>query len=144
MNAEEFRGLLLMEPCEEPARPLRLLVVENHRETAATMDRLLQTLGYEVRVAHDGRTAVELSRRDPPDVALLDIGLPEMDGYEVARQLREQWLPKRPLLIAVTGFGRVEDRQRSEEAGIDLHMTKPLNAARLMEVLNTFQRFVVQ
>jgi CheY-like chemotaxis protein len=133
-----------MEPSCDSHRPLRLLVVENHRETAATMDTLLRAMGYDVRVAYDGMTAVELSRRDPPDVALLDIGLPGMDGYEVARRLREQWLPKRPLLIAVTGFGRTEDRRRSEEAGIDLHLTKPLDAERLMEVLTSFQRFVVQ
>jgi CheY-like chemotaxis protein len=98
--------------------------------------------GHEVEVAPDGPSAVAAARERPPDVVLLDLGLPRMDGWQVARRVREQPGPKRPLLVAVTGRGAEEDRRRSEEAGIDLHLTKPVDAAGLKWLLSRFRSVI--
>ena len=122
--------------------PLRVLVVEDNPKAAASMMRFLRLAGHEVEVAPDGASAVEAARDRPPDVMLLDLGLPRMDGWEVARRVREQPGPKRPLLVAVTGHGTEEDRRRSEEAGIDLHLTKPVDAEGLQWLLSRFHSVI--
>src|SRR6516162_6114764 len=101
---------------------LRVLVVEDHADTAASMAVLLRIRGHEVEVAPDGPSALRIAADRPPDVALLDIGLPGLSGWHVARRLRERAPGKTPLLIAVTGYGREADRRRSLEAGIHLHL----------------------
>jgi CheY-like chemotaxis protein len=114
---------------------LRILVVEDHEDSAASLALLLRIWGHEVRVARDGLTALEMARAFSPDVVLLDIRLPWMDGWQVADQLQKEPAPKRPLLIALTGCGREADRRRSQEAGIDLHLVKPVDPDQLRRLL---------
>jgi CheY-like chemotaxis protein len=104
-------------------RPLRVLVVEDYADAATTLAALVRLWGHEAHVALDGPAALLAVQVRPPDAVLLDIGLPGMDGYEVARRLRAH-LPAKPLLIAVTGYGQDADRQRSAEVGIDHHVLK--------------------
>jgi CheY-like chemotaxis protein len=119
---------------------LRVLIVEDHADTAEAMALLLRIHGHAVEAFPNGPTALERAQAEPPDVVLLDLALPGMDGYEVARRLREQCGEKRPLLIAVTGYGREEDRRRSAEAGIDLHLLKPADMAQFQGLLRRFHR----
>src|SRR5262245_9596622 len=107
----------------EPRR-LRVLLAEDDPNAAALLAAFLRRAGHDVEVAPDGLSAVEAARDRPPDVLLLDLGLPRMDGWQVARTVQEQAGPKRPLLVAVTGHGAEEDRRRSAEAGIDLHRSE--------------------
>jgi CheY-like chemotaxis protein len=97
---------------------------------------LLRSLGHETRVAHDGIEALRVAGEFHPDIVLLDIGMPGLDGYEVARRLRSI-ANDRPLrIVAVTGWGQDADRQRSREAGFDLHLVKPVGANDLAQALN--------
>ena len=124
---------------------LRILLVEDDGDSAETLAVLLRIYGHEVQVARDGPTALRLAADQPPDVGLLDLGLPGgMDGYEVARRLREQEADKLPLLIAVTGYGRHEDRRRSKEAGIHLHLLKPVDGEALNRLLQRFQAVIAR
>jgi CheY-like chemotaxis protein len=125
-------------------RALRVLVVEDHADTAASLAMLLRGDGHEVQVATEGETALRTAAAEPPDVALLDIGLPGMDGYEVAEQLQERNTAKRPLLIATTGHGSDEDRRRSQQVGIDLHLVKPVDPDQLRAVLLRFRRLLCE
>jgi CheY-like chemotaxis protein len=112
-----------------------VLVVEDHLDAAESLRILLEMTGYEVRVAHtgpDGLTAAETYR---PDVVVCDIGLPGMDGYRVARALRENPATAAARLIALTGYGQEEDRRRAREAGFDEHLTKPADPAVLGSLL---------
>jgi len=120
---------------------LRVLVVEDHADTTESMAVLLRLHGHEVDVAPDGPTALRIAAQNPPDVALLDIGLPGMDGFEVARRLQER-PGKKPLLVAVTGYGQEEDRRRSEQAGIDLHLLKPVDPEQLEKLLARFKTII--
>ena len=120
---------------------LRVLVVEDHADTAESVAVLLRLHGHEVDVAPDGPTALRIAAQNPPDVALLDIGLPGMDGFEVARRLQER-PGKKPLLVAVTGYGQEEDRRRSEQAGIDLHLLKPVDPEELKQLLARFKTII--
>jgi two-component system CheB/CheR fusion protein len=117
----------------------RILLVEDERHTAETMGTLLRSHGYEVLIAMDGATALTMAQNLAPHVILLDLGLPRMDGLEVAKRIREQRLKDRPLVVAVTGLGRKEDRLRSYEAGIDFHLTKPVTIEELLRLLESFQ-----
>jgi CheY-like chemotaxis protein len=118
---------------------LQVLVVEDNVDTAQSMALLLEMSGYKVQLAADGPSALEEAQHNPPDVVLLDIGLPEMSGYEVAERLTAQGGEKRPLLIAITGFGLEADRRASARAGIDLHLVKPVDPVTLERVLNRFR-----
>jgi signal transduction histidine kinase/CheY-like chemotaxis protein/CHASE3 domain sensor protein len=118
-----------------PPRPLRVMVVDDNEDLAETMCEMLQSFGHQVAVANEPEPALERIVSDPPDVALLDIGLPRMDGHQLAREIRTQ-LPDAPLrLIAVTGYAQPEDRTRAHEAGFDLHLAKPLDPEELKAVL---------
>jgi CheY-like chemotaxis protein len=123
-------------------QPLYVLIVEDNPDSAASMALLLQTCGCKTAVAPDGPTALRLAGQDAPDVVLVDIGLPVMDGWQLAGHLRRQQTAKPPLLIATTGYGSEADFRRSEEAGIDLHLVKPVDAGELLSVLHRFQRVV--
>jgi CheY-like chemotaxis protein len=112
-----------------------VLVVDDNRDAALCLAILLQLDGYRTHVAHDGFTALELSREHPPDVVLMDIGMPGMDGYELARRLRKTPEGDAALLVAVTGWGLERDREKSREAGIDIHLTKPVEPDTLQEIL---------
>jgi PAS domain S-box-containing protein len=118
---------------------LRVLVVEDDTEVAQMLKVLLELWGHEVRVVCDGPTALVADRTCQPEVVLLDIGLPGMNGYEVARQLRQQPGRKRPLLVAVTGYGSEEDKRLARGAGFDLHLTKPIDPDQLEALLARLQ-----
>jgi PAS domain S-box-containing protein len=118
----------------------RILVVEDNLDAAEVLVECLRTLGHEVQVAHDGPAAVELAARATPEVVLLDLGLPGMDGYEVARRLRRDEPDRAPVLIALTGYGQEDDRRRAREAGFTHHVTKPVEPAALQRLLATTAR----
>jgi CheY-like chemotaxis protein len=127
------------------ARPLRILVVEDLADAADSMEMLLRIWGHEVRAVPDGPSALEAAQSNSPDVVFLDIGLPgRMDGWQVAAELRQQPALRQPLLVAVTGFGSDADCRRSRQAGIDLHLVKPVEPNQLRELLAWFQRLLVQ
>ena len=111
---------------------------------AESVAMLLRMYGHSVEIARNGPVALQAVRDRPPDVVLVDIGLPGMDGWKVAKWIREQVSEKKQLLIAVTGFGEESDRQHSKESGIDLHLTKPVNPEELEVVLRSFQRIVAE
>lgn len=113
----------------------RVLIVDDNKDAAATLSMVLEELGHQCFVEHDGRGALARARREQPDVLLLDIGLPDMDGFELARVLREEPVTSRSLIVAVTGYGQDADRSASAAAGFDHHMVKPLDTSRLAEVL---------
>ncbi len=118
------------------ASPLRILIVDDNRDAAEMLAMLLQFSGHDTHTAHDGVEAVEAVTELQPDVVLLDIGLPRLNGYEAARRIREQQRqPDRPLLVALTGWGQDEDRRRSEEAGFDAHLVKPVDETALGKLL---------
>jgi signal transduction histidine kinase/CheY-like chemotaxis protein len=121
-----------------PAAPeaRRVLVVEDHLDTSETLRDLLELSGFEVRIAGSGADGVAAARQFHPDVVLCDLGLPGMNGYEVASTLRRDPATAAARLIALTGYGSEEDRRRSHEAGFDIHLTKPVDPALLRRLLS--------
>jgi PAS domain S-box-containing protein len=113
----------------------RILVVDDNKDAATTLGRMLRIMGGEIRAAYDGVEAVETAEAYRPDVVLLDIGLPRLSGYEVARRIRAQPWGKAVVLIALTGWGQDEDKRRSREAGFDHHLVKPVDPDALMRLL---------
>ena len=122
-----------------PAITLRILVVDDNRDSAESLANLLELTGNEARSAYDGLEALEAAERFMPDLVLLDIGLPKLNGYEVARRIRELPRGKEMLLVALTGWGQDEARQKSREAGFDEHLVKPVDYAALMKLLSERQ-----
>jgi signal transduction histidine kinase/ActR/RegA family two-component response regulator len=112
-----------------------VLVVEDNRDVGDALRWLLESEGHGVRLARNWREAVELTLQSPPDVALVDIGLPEVDGYQLARHLRATPRGRSIRLVALTGYGRPEDRRRAQEAGFEMHLVKPVEPEDLMRVL---------
>jgi DNA-binding response OmpR family regulator len=123
---------------------LRVLVVEDDPDCAEITALLLGAWGHDAEVARDGAGALEAARRGPPDVVLLDLGLPDMSGLEVARRLREQRPASPPLLVAVTGLGRESDRLASRRAGAHLHLVKPVEPAELRGLLERVRAFAAR
>jgi CheY-like chemotaxis protein/two-component sensor histidine kinase len=117
------------------AEPSRILVVDDLAASAETLMTLLEMEGFEVRVAHEGQDALRIAREFRPQVVLLDIGLPGMNGFEVAHGLRSQPESQGALLIALTGYGEAESRLRSAQAGFDFHMVKPADVNLLLAML---------
>ncbi|HSA57102.1 MAG TPA: response regulator [Gemmatimonadaceae bacterium] len=113
----------------------RVLVVDDHVDAGETMGLLLRAAGHEVRVVTSGTEALETAPEFEPSVVLLDIGLPGMDGYEVARRLREQFSHRPVLLVAISGYGQTEHRREAREAGFDHFFTKPVSIKTLREFL---------
>jgi CheY-like chemotaxis protein len=120
-------------PVESTGR--RILVVDDNEDNAESLAMLLRRHGHEVRTAYDGGAAVVLADTFGAEVVLLDIGLPMLDGYQAARAIREQPWGKAITLVAVTGWGQENDRQRSREAGFDAHLVKPVDLAELMKLV---------
>jgi PAS domain S-box-containing protein len=120
--------------------PLRILVVDDNRDAAATLAMLLRMNGNDVRTVHDGREAVTEAREFRPDLAILDIGLPGLTGYEAARVIRQESWGAGVVLIAITGWAQDVDRQRSMEAGFDHHLVKPVEPAALLSILVSLQQ----
>jgi CheY-like chemotaxis protein len=117
------------------ASPPRVLVADDNRDAADSLAVLLRLWGYESAVAYDGPAALALAAAEPPAAALLDLALPGMDGWELARRLRRLPAVGRALLVAVTGRGREEDMQRCCKAGFDLHIFKPFDPEEVRRVL---------
>jgi CheY-like chemotaxis protein len=119
---------------------MRILVVDDNQDAAESLRLLLTHTGAEVSVAHDGPEALETFERCRPHMVLLDIGMPSMDGYEVARRLRAspQQQP-RPSIVALTGWGQDEDRKRVREAGFDHHLVKPVDLGALQSLMASAQ-----
>jgi PAS domain S-box-containing protein len=118
-----------------PARPLRVLVVDDNEDTAEMMSLLLGLNGHEVQVAHTGPSALEVAAAHRPDVIVLDIGLPGLDGYQVAQRLRQDPAFQDVMLIAASGYGQEADRRRSWEAGFDHHLVKPVDPDEVQRLL---------
>lgn len=119
-------------------RPRRVLAVDDSVDLLESLAMVLRLLGHEVETAPDGETALETIRAWRPDVALVDIGLPGLSGYDVARAVRATDStapdPLRPVLVAMTGWGRESDRSAAIEAGFDMHIVKPVGLARLQQL----------
>jgi signal transduction histidine kinase/CheY-like chemotaxis protein len=118
-----------------PTMAKKVLVVDDNRDAATTLEALLAMQGMLVAVAHDGAQAVAAVRDDPPDVVVMDIGMPIIDGYEAARQIRRDPLNQRITLIALTGYGQASDRHLAQAAGFDFHFVKPLDFTALLGCL---------
>jgi CheY-like chemotaxis protein len=116
------------------AKPHRVLIIEDNVDARQALRALLETLGHEVHEAGDGEAGITAALALRPDVVLVDIGLPRLDGYGVARRLRQANVPMR--LVALTGYGRDDDVRRAEEAGFDEHLLKPASADRLRAAID--------
>ena len=114
----------------------RVLVVDDNVDTALGMQRLLKMMGQDVAIAHGGHEALEVARGHGPAFVLLDIGLPGMDGYEVASRMRQEACCKHTVIVAISGYGQDEDRTRSKEAGIDHHLVKPVDQDAFLTLLS--------
>jgi CheY-like chemotaxis protein len=117
----------------------RLLVVDDNKDAAESMSMLLEMWGHEVVYAYDGPSALETAEQWQPEAVFLDIGLPGMDGYEVAERLRELPHAKDAVLIAITGYGQEDDRLRSRQAGIDHHLVKPVAPDALRSLIDSLK-----
>ena len=128
-------GQALQKSQKKAARPMNVLIVDDNVDSAQTTLWMLDLIGHKATVAHDGVTALEIARVLRPDVVLLDIGMPGMDGYEVCRQLRLMSEMKNKTVIAQTGWGQESDRQKAFAAGFDHHITKPVSLDLLTQLL---------
>ncbi|MGC8644218.1 MAG: response regulator [Isosphaeraceae bacterium] len=140
--SESLDELQMVEEAKKPENPEtagtveknRILIIDDNRDLATSLARLLRLVGYEVEAVFDGREGIELARTYRPRVVLLDIGLPNFDGYQVARGLRQAGLQD-TVIIAVSGYGLEEDQRRSREAGMDYHVTKPVDVKTIAELI---------
>lgn len=124
-----------------PTRPLKVVVVEDNQDSADLLATLLELSGHEVKIAYDGRSGIDVIESFAPEVVISDIGLPgEIDGYAVARAVRETTTSDRPLLIALSGYAQDEDRRRSRQAGFDTHLAKPPDLEKLRAILDEATR----
>ena len=117
------------------SRGKRVLVVEDHRDSAEMLSEVLQAYGCVTRLAHDGPAALEIAQSFKPDIALVDISLPQMDGYEVARRIRRLPGLRDMKLIALTGHSEAAHRSQSEQAGFDRHLVKPVDPEELRRLI---------
>ena len=113
----------------------RLLVVDDNVDAAQTLGAILELGGHEVRVAYSGSEGLRIASEWRPEVGVLDIGIPDMDGYELCRAIREQSADRQPMLIACTGWGQQEDVQRAHQAGFDHHLVKPVDPDAVLRLL---------
>jgi PAS domain S-box-containing protein len=118
---------------------LRILVVDDNRDSAEMLSMVLKALGNETCTAHDGLEAIDMAAEYRPDIVFMDIGMPKLNGYEAARRIREQPWGKRMVLVALTGWGQEEDKQRTKEAGFDHHLVKPVEPDILRRLLAEHQ-----
>ncbi len=112
----------------------RVLLADDNRDGAETLGMFLETLGHEVQIAHSGIEALQVAKRWKPDLCVLDIGMPDMSGYEVAMRIRLEAWGQKITLIAVTGWGQEDDRRRAQVAGFDHHLTKPVDPESLEQL----------
>lgn len=126
---------MFAEPMAPPKSRFRILVVDDNADSALSLAMMLSMMGHDTRTAHDGEEAVTTAEAFRPQVVLLDIGLPKLNGYEVAQRIRQQEWGTSMFLVAVTGWGQDEDRRRSEDVGMNLHMVKPVEPSALDRML---------
>jgi PAS domain S-box-containing protein len=136
-NVRNERAPRARGPVQLPGKRLRVLVADDNVDSTQTCAMLLELWGHEVRVAHNGRDALDLAAQFMPDAILLDIGMPDMSGYEVAQALRARPEGRRATLIAVTGWGQEDDKQAAGDAGFDHHLTKPVDPGQLQPLLES-------
>jgi PAS domain S-box-containing protein len=127
--------LPIVEIGQPTTRPLRVLVVDDNVDSVLSFSMLLKASGHEVRIAHDGPTAVQAALDYRPDVVVLDIGLPGLNGYEVAKRIRQDPVLKNVVLVALTGYGQDSDRQASRQAGFNHHLVKPARLEQWQQIL---------
>jgi CheY-like chemotaxis protein len=113
----------------------RILVVDDNRDSANILSSLIRLYGYETKAVYGGAQAVEEAAAFGPDMVLLDLGMPGLDGYETVRRLRAQQHGKRLVIVAITGWTSAEHKRKAYEAGFDLHVGKPLEPAQIAEIL---------
>ena len=113
----------------------RILLADDNVDFALSLGQLLQSRGHDVRIVHDGAEALEATKDFSPEIAFVDIGMPKVHGYEVARRLRAQPSTAGCLLVAVTGWGQENDRRRAKEAGFDRHLVKPVDPSDIDAIL---------
>ncbi len=130
-------SLAATKEAQPKGRSLRVLVVDDNVDTVTTLAMLVQESGHEARTAYDGSAVLETALDYRPNVVLLDIGLPGLNGFEVAKRLRQQPALRNAVLVALTGYGRESDRQRSREAGFDHHLVKPGDFGKVLQILAT-------
>jgi len=118
-----------------PLREQRILIVDDNEDVRETLREMLLLNGHEVHEAIDGASGIAAAKKEAPDVALIDIALPDLDGYEVARRLRARHPDRHPTIVAVTGWGPEDDRRKAREAGIDHHIVKPADIDQLQHLL---------
>jgi CheY-like chemotaxis protein len=130
-------GIEPVEQSVQPATPrrMRVLVVDDSRDSADSMRMLLDASGQDARAVYDGVSALEIAESFRPEVILLDIGMPSMDGYQVVRALRARDYVPSPVIAALTGWGQDSDKKKARDAGFDHHFTKPVSADELMAFL---------
>jgi CheY-like chemotaxis protein len=128
-------GVPPREAVAEAPQGIRVLIADDNEDALESLAQLLRLDGHEVIVAHDGEQALRLAERERPQAAILDIGMPQLDGYEVCRQLRTQPHGAGMLIVALTGWGQREDRARSQEAGFNAHFVKPPQHDELSGIL---------
>jgi CheY-like chemotaxis protein len=136
---EDASGTIAQTAEGEPTTSVghRVLIVDDNYDGADSLAMLLEEVGHETHLAHDGVEALAVAERIRPDAVLLDIGLPKLNGYEVCHRLRERPWADGLVIIALTGWGQDEDRQRSLDAGFDTHLVKPVDHSLLMRLLAT-------
>ena len=135
---DEFVAMVgheLRNPSARIPNPRRLLIVEDHPDVAESLALILRCDDHEVRIAHDGPAALQVLNKFKPDVVLLDVGLPGMDGYQVARRMREEASESNLTIIALSGYGQAEDHSQSMQAGCDAHVVKPVHPNVLRSML---------
>jgi CheY-like chemotaxis protein len=135
VTGEAYRRPPVEQECPNPTSALRILVVDDNQDASASLAMLLKMMGNTVQTAADGEEAVRAAGEFRPHVVLCDIGLPKLNGYEACRRMKQLSWDKKMTLVAVTGWGQSEDRQRAEEAGFDYHMVKPVDPHVLMQLL---------
>jgi CheY-like chemotaxis protein len=120
-----------------PTDRLRVLIADDNDDIAESLAMLIEELGHETRTARDGADALATSAAFHPDVAILDVGMPKLDGYEVGQRIRAEPWGNKVMLVALTGWGQPDDRRRSAEAGFDQHLVKPASIDAIERLLET-------
>jgi CheY-like chemotaxis protein len=135
--AVESRQVDRAAPAAVDSSARRVLVVDDSRDAAESLAMLLEFEGHEIHKAHDGADAVTIAERVRPDIVLMDIGLPILNGYEACRRIRDHAWGAPIVMVAITGWGQEEDREQSRQAGFDLHLVKPVDHDELLRVVGS-------